>query len=79
MWSGGALQNGIKMSHPFCDRLYCASFWIFGTIVGMFQLFYNIASTGEYSISNIAGGIYVKMISSTIGIIAYIMYRYLTR
>jgi len=52
-----------------------------GTIIGMFQLFYNIASTGEYSISNIAGGIYVKMISSAggliIGIIAYIMYRYL--
>jgi biopolymer transport protein ExbB len=47
----------------------------------MFQLFYSIASTGEYSISNIAGGIYVKMISSAsgliIGIIAYIGYRFL--
>jgi biopolymer transport protein ExbB len=56
-------------------------FGFLGTIIGMFQLFYNIASTGEYSISNIAGGIYVKMISSAggliIGIIAYIMYRYL--
>jgi biopolymer transport protein ExbB len=56
-------------------------FGFLGTIIGMFQLFYNIASTGENSISNIAGGIYVKMISSAggliIGIIAYIMYRYL--
>ncbi len=56
-------------------------FGFLGTIIGMFQLFYNIASTGEYSISNIAGGIYVKMISSAggliIGILAYIGYRYL--
>jgi len=56
-------------------------FGFLGTIFGMFQLFYNIASTGEYSISNIAGGIYVKMISSAsgliIGIIAYVGYRFL--
>ena len=56
-------------------------FGFLGTIAGMFQLFYNIASTGEYSIANIAGGIYVKMVSSAsgliIGIIAYIGYRYL--
>lgn len=56
-------------------------FGFLGTIVGMFQLFYSIASTGEYSISNIAGGIYVKMISSAsgliIGIIAYVGYRFL--
>ena len=56
-------------------------FGFLGTIFGMFQLFYNIASTGEYSISNIAGGIYVKMISSAsgliIGIVAYIGYRFL--
>ena len=56
-------------------------FGFLGTIAGMFQLFYNIASTGEYSISAIAGGIYVKMISSAsgliIGIIGYLAYRYL--
>jgi biopolymer transport protein ExbB len=56
-------------------------FGFLGTIIGMFQLFYSIASTGEYSIANIAGGIYVKMISSAsgliIGIIAYVCYRYL--
>ena len=56
-------------------------FGFLGTIAGMFELFYNIASTGEYSIANIAGGIYVKMISSAsgliIGIIGYLAYRYL--
>lgn len=57
-------------------------FGFLGTIAGMFELFYAIASTGEYSISNIAGGIYVKMISSAtgliIGIVGYLAYRYLT-
>ncbi|MGL6021879.1 MAG: MotA/TolQ/ExbB proton channel family protein [Chitinophagaceae bacterium] len=56
-------------------------FGFLGTIIGMFQLFYEIASTGEYTISVIAGGIYVKMISSAsgliIGIIAYLGYRIL--
>jgi biopolymer transport protein ExbB len=56
-------------------------FGFLGTIAGMFQLFYSIASTGEYSIGAIAGGIYVKMISSAsgliIGIIGYLAYRYL--
>jgi len=57
-------------------------FGFLGTIVGMFQLFYGIASTGEYTISTIAGGIYVKMISSAAGLIiglaAYIGYRVLS-
>ncbi|HXD78883.1 MAG TPA: MotA/TolQ/ExbB proton channel family protein [Puia sp.] len=56
-------------------------FGFLGTIFGMFELFYAIASTGEYSISNIAAGIYVKMISSAagliIGIVAYVGYRFL--
>ncbi len=56
-------------------------FGFLGTIAGMLQLFYSIASTGEYSISNIAGGINVKMISSAsgliIGIISYVGYRFL--
>src|SRR5882724_11043772 len=56
-------------------------FGFLGSIIGMFQLFYNLASTGEYSLAVIAGGIYVKMISSAsgliIGIIAYVGYRYL--
>lgn len=57
-------------------------FGFLGTIVGMFQLFYGIASSGEYTISTIAGGIYVKMISSAAGLIiglaAYIGYRILS-
>ncbi len=57
-------------------------FGFLGTIVGMVQLFYGIASTGEYTLSNIAGGIYVKMITSAsgliIGLIAYIGYNFLS-
>jgi biopolymer transport protein ExbB len=57
-------------------------FGFLGTIIGMFQLFYGIASSGEYTISTIAGGIYVKMISSAAGLIiglaAYIGYRILS-
>jgi biopolymer transport protein ExbB len=57
-------------------------FGFLGTIVGMVQLFYGIASTGEYTLSNIAGGIYVKMITSAtgliIGLIAYIAHNFLT-
>ncbi len=56
-------------------------FGFLGTIIGMFQLFYALASTNDYSLATITGGIYVKMISSAsgliIGIIAYVGYRYL--
>ena len=56
-------------------------FGFLGTIVGMFQLFYTLANTGDYTLATIAGGIYVKMISSAsgliIGIIAYLGYRFL--
>lgn len=57
-------------------------FGFLGTIAGMFQLFYSIASAeGQLTLSNIAGGIYIKMVSSAsgliIGILAYVGYRYL--
>ena len=56
-------------------------FGFLGTIVGMIQLFYSISSTGEYTLSTIAGGIYTKMITSAsgliIGLLAYIGYNYL--
>jgi biopolymer transport protein ExbB len=56
-------------------------FGFLGTIVGMFQLFYALASTGEFTIQTMAGGIYTKVISSAvgliIGVIAYIMHSYL--
>ncbi len=56
-------------------------FGFLGTIVGMFQLFYSLASTGEFTIQSMAHGIYTKMISSAvgliIGLISYIMHSYL--
>jgi biopolymer transport protein ExbB len=56
-------------------------FGFLGTIIGMFQLFYALASTGDFTIQTMANGIYTKMISSAVGLItgliAYIMYSYL--
>jgi biopolymer transport protein ExbB len=40
-----------------------------GTIFGMIQLFANINSTGKFDLNTIAGGIYVKMITSATGLI----------
>ncbi len=56
-------------------------FGFLGTIVGMFKLFYALASTGEFTIQSMANGIYTKVISSAVGLIvglvAYIMHSYL--
>lgn len=56
-------------------------FGFLGTIVGMVQLFYGISSTGEYTLSTIAGGIYTKMITSAtgliIGLLAYVGHNFL--
>lgn len=57
-------------------------FGFLGTIVGMIQLFYGIASSGQFTLNDIAGGIYVKMITSgtglIIGLLAYIGHNVLT-
>ncbi len=57
-------------------------FGFLGTIVGMVQLFYGIASTGEYTLGTIAGGIYTKMVTSAsgliIGLIAYVGHNFLS-
>ena len=57
-------------------------FGFLGTIVGMVQLFYGIASSGEYTLNTIAGGIYTKMITSAtgliIGLMAYVGHNFLT-
>ncbi|MBL7789528.1 MAG: MotA/TolQ/ExbB proton channel family protein [Chitinophagales bacterium] len=49
-----------------------------GTIAGVIQIFYTINATGDYNIESISGGLYVKMITSalglTLGIIAYYFY-----
>jgi biopolymer transport protein ExbB len=56
-------------------------FGFLGTIVGMIQLFYNINSTG-FELNVIAGGIYVKMVTSAtgliIGLMAYVAHNFLT-
>lgn len=57
-------------------------FGFLGTIIGMVQLFYGIASTGEYTLNTIAGGIYTKMITSAtgliIGLIDYVGHNFLS-
>jgi biopolymer transport protein ExbB len=53
-----------------------------GTIIGMFQLFYSLATGGDFTIQTMANGIYTKVITSAtgliIGLIAYIAHNYLT-
>ena len=57
-------------------------FGFLGTIFGMFQLFFRLASTGEFTIQSMANGIYTKLITSAvglmIGLMAYIAHNYLT-
>jgi biopolymer transport protein ExbB len=57
-------------------------FGFLGTIAGMIQLFYEINKTGNFELNVIAGGIYVKMITSAsgliIGLIAYVGHNFLT-
>ncbi|MBX6381320.1 outer membrane transport energization protein ExbB [Thermoflavifilum aggregans] len=56
-------------------------FGFLGTIAGMIQTFFNISVTSDITLGTIAGGIYVKMITSAtgliIGIFAYMGYSYL--
>jgi biopolymer transport protein ExbB len=56
-------------------------FGFLGTIIGMVQMFYEINTTGKFELNTIAGGIYVKMITSAtgliIGLLAYLLYNYL--
>jgi biopolymer transport protein ExbB len=53
-----------------------------GTIVGMFELFYRLASTGDFTIQTMANGIYTKMIKSAsgliIGLLAYVAHNFLS-
>ncbi len=55
-------------------------FGFLGTIAGMIILFFNIQHQG-FSLENIAGGIYTKMVTSAVGLIigllSYIAYNYL--
>ncbi|MGZ3911703.1 MAG: MotA/TolQ/ExbB proton channel family protein, partial [Flavisolibacter sp.] len=57
-------------------------FGFLGTIIGMFELFYSVAATGDFTIQTMANGIYTKMITSAsgliIGLLAYIAHNFLT-
>ncbi|UYQ93989.1 MotA/TolQ/ExbB proton channel family protein [Chitinophaga horti] len=56
-------------------------FGFLGTIAGMIQTFFNISITSDITLSAIASGIYVKMVTSAtgliIGLVAYVGYSYL--
>ncbi|QHS60273.1 MotA/TolQ/ExbB proton channel family protein [Chitinophaga agri] len=56
-------------------------FGFLGTIAGMIQTFFNISITSDITLGTIAGGIYVKMITSAtgliIGLVAFIGYSFL--
>jgi biopolymer transport protein ExbB len=56
-------------------------FGFIGTIAGVIKIFYNISLADNISIGIIAGGLYIKMVSSAagllIGIMAYIFYHWL--
>jgi biopolymer transport protein ExbB len=53
-----------------------------GTIIGVIKIFYAINTTGEFGISQIAGGLYTKMVTSAagliVGIIAHVGYHWLS-
>jgi biopolymer transport protein ExbB len=56
-------------------------FGFIGTLAGLMQLFFNINSTGEFVLNTIAGGLYVKLVTSItgllIGLLAFLAYNYL--
>lgn len=56
-------------------------FGFLGTIAGMIQTFFNISQTSDITLGTIAGGIYVKMVTSAtgliIGLVAFIGYSFL--
>jgi len=53
-----------------------------GTIIGMFQLFYSLATGGDFTIQTMANGIYTKVITSAtgliVGLLAYVAHNFLT-
>ncbi len=57
-------------------------FGFLGTIIGMFKLFFTLASTGDFTIQTMANGIYTKMVTSAsgliIGLLAYIAHNFLS-
>jgi biopolymer transport protein ExbB len=56
-------------------------FGFIGTLAGLMQLFFDINTTGEFVLNTIAGGLYVKLVTSItgllIGLMAFLGYSYL--
>ncbi|MCX6188197.1 MAG: MotA/TolQ/ExbB proton channel family protein [Bacteroidetes bacterium] len=56
-------------------------FGFLGTVFGMIKTFFNIAQSANIAIDVIAGGIYIKMVSSAagliVGLVSYVFYNYL--
>jgi biopolymer transport protein ExbB len=56
-------------------------FGFIGTLAGLMQLFFDINTTGEFVLNTIAGGLYVKLVTSIsgllIGLLAFLSYSYL--
>jgi biopolymer transport protein ExbB len=44
-------------------------FGFVGTLAGLMQLFFDINTTGEFVLNTIAGGLYVKLVTSISGLI----------
>lgn len=56
-------------------------FGFVGTLAGLMQLFFNINTTGEFVLNTIAGGLYVKLVTSitglVIGLLSFLGFSYL--
>ena len=56
-------------------------FGFIGTLAGLMQLFFDINTTGEFVLNTIAGGLYVKLVTSIsgllIGLISFLGHSYL--
>lgn len=56
-------------------------FGFVGTLAGLMQLFFDINTTGEFVLNTIAGGLYVKLVTSitglVIGLLSFLGYSYL--
>jgi biopolymer transport protein ExbB len=56
-------------------------FGFVGTLAGLMQLFFDINTTGEFVLNTIAGGLYVKLVTSitglVIGLLSFLGFSYL--
>jgi biopolymer transport protein ExbB len=56
-------------------------FGFVGTLAGLMQLFFDINTTGEFVLNTIAGGLYVKLVTSitglVIGLLSFLAFSYL--